>query len=431
MNTDHIYKILEDNNFSVSTDSRKISGGEVFFALGGENFDGNSFAADALEKGAKVAVIDNPLFKTENTVVVENVLKELQAVALKHRNNFNIPVLAITGSNGKTTTKEILARVLSKEYRVHYTRGNLNNHIGVPLTILSSPPDTGFMIVEMGASHKGEIKNLCHMAKPGYGLITNIGKAHLEGFGSLEAVAEAKSELYDYLENTGGYVFYNENDELLKQVVGQRRITSIPYMSPGEHRMKILEINQNPDLEILIEIDGVKYTCNTNLFGLYNVENILASLSVGLFFNISPERMQKAIESYMPDNNRSQIFKTGENTLICDSYNANPVSMFKSIQSFREYPGDRKTIILGDMLELGEYETEEHENILRELDSLGDVTVILVGKVFSSLARQYNMLAFESIEQLIKYLADNPVRNSLVLVKASRAIGLEKIYGLM
>jgi len=431
MKTDYIYKILEDNNFSFSTDSRKVSGGELFFALKGENFDGNRFATDALERGARAAVIDNQTFKTDYTIVVDNVIDELQAVALKHRNNFNIPVLAITGSNGKTTTKEILARVLAKDYEVHYTRGNLNNHIGVPLTILSSPANTEFMIVEMGANHKGEIRNLCHIARPDYGLITNIGKAHLEGFGSLEAVAEAKSELYDYIEAEGGYVFYNEDDEHVKYALGQRQITSIPYMRPGEHKMIIVEVNQTPHLGLLLEIDGEKYTFDTNLFGLYNVENILASLSIGLFFNISPDRMQRAIETYMPDNNRSQIFKTGKNTLICDSYNANPVSMSKSIQSFREYPGDRKTVILGDMLELGEYETDEHEEILRELAAVDDLKIILVGEVFNSLAQKYNMLAFESREQLMKYLIDNPIRDSLVLVKASRAMGLEKIYGFM
>ena len=428
---DIIYKILEDNNFSFSTDSRNLSAGEVFFALRGENFDGNRFAADALEKGAKVAVIDDPSFKTDKTIVVDNVIEVLQAVALKHRNKFNIPVLAITGSNGKTTTKEILARVLAKDYRVHYTRGNLNNHIGVPLTILSCPADTEFMIVEMGANHKGEIGNLCQMAKPGYGLITNIGKAHLEGFGSLEDVAEAKSELYDYIESEGGYVFYNENDERLKYAVAKRQVSSITYMSPGEHSLKILEISQNPNLEIRIEIDGIKYTYITNLFGLYNIENILASLAIGLFFNISPVRMQGAIESYMPDNNRSQIFKTGKNTLICDSYNANPVSMLKSIESFSEYQGNSKIVILGDMFELGEYEAEEHEKILRELVDHDDWTILLVGKVFSSMAHKYNLLAFESLEDLMKYLIDNPVRNSLVLVKASRAMEMEKIYGLM
>ncbi len=431
MITDIIYKILEDNNFSFSTDSRSVSAGEVFFAIRGENFDGNRFAADALEKGAEAAVIDDPSFKTDKTIVVDNVIEVLQAVALKHRNKFNIPVLAITGSNGKTTTKEILARVLGKDYRVHYTRGNLNNHIGVPLTILSCPADTEFMIVEIGANHKGEIGNLCQIAKPGYGLITNIGKAHLEGFGSLEDVAKAKSELYDYIESEGGYVFYNENDERLKYAVAKREVSSIPYMSPGEHSLKILEINQNPNLEISIEIDGIKYTYLTNLFGLYNIENILASLAIGLFFNVSPVRMQGAIESYMPDNNRSQIFKTGKNTLICDSYNANPVSMLKSIESFSEYPGESKIVILGDMFELGEYEAEEHEKILRELVTHDDWTILLVGKVFSSMAHKYNLPAFELLEDLMKYLTDNPVRNSLVLVKASRAMEMEKIYGLM
>ncbi|MEA1886111.1 MAG: UDP-N-acetylmuramoyl-tripeptide--D-alanyl-D-alanine ligase [Bacteroidota bacterium] len=431
MKTEYLYKILKDNSFNISIDSRKVSGGEVFFALKGENFDGNRFAPEALVKGATVAVIDDPSYERPNTVLVDNVLKELQALALKQRNIFNIPVLAITGSNGKTTTKEILSRVLAQEYKVHYTRDNLNNHIGVPLTLLSCPVDAGFMIVEMGANHIGEIRELCYIARPAYGLITNIGKSHLEGFGSLEAVARAKTELYDYIEAEGGYVFYNENDTFLTNAIRQRQITSVPYLRPGKHKINILEVNQMPHLGMLLEIDGVKYTFHTRLFGLYNLENVLAALSIGLFFNISPGRAQKAIASYMPVNNRSQILKTGKNTLICDSYNANPVSMSRSLESFRKYQGDNKTVILGDMFELGDYETEEHEKLLEELAAMDDLNVILVGKVFNSLARKYNMLSFESREQLIKYLEDKPVRDSLVLIKASRALGLEEIYRLL
>lgn len=431
MKTDYIYKILKDNNFSFSTDSRSISGGELFFALKGENFDGNRFASDALERGAIMAVIDNASFETDKTLLVDNVLEELQAAALKHRNSLNIPVLAITGSNGKTTTKELLAMVLAKDFRVHYTRGNLNNHIGVPITILSCPVNAEFMIVEIGANHKGEIRKLCQIAKPGYGLITNIGKAHLEGFGSLKDVAEAKSELYDFIESANGYVFYNENSDQLKEALEGRHISAIPYTKPADHTINLLKVDQSPHIGLLLEIDGIKYTFDTNLFGLYNIENILAAVSIGIFFNVSPERMQMAIESYMPDNNRSQIFKTGKNTLICDSYNANPVSMSKSIESFRKYPGDYKTVILGDMLELGEYETEEHDALLRELVEMHDLRIILVGEVFNSLAHKYNMLAFGSLEKLIKYLIDNPLTDSLVLVKASRAMELEKIYGLM
>lgn len=431
MKRENLYKILEDNNFNISIDSREVSGGEVFFALKGENFDGNRFAPEALEKGAAVAVIDDPKYVSPDTILVDNVLKELQSLALHHRNIFKIPVLAITGSNGKTTTKEMLSGVLAQEYKVHYTRDNLNNHIGVPLTLLSCPTDAGFMIVEMGANHRGEIRDLCHIARPGCGLITNIGKAHLEGFGSLEAVAQAKTELYDYIEAEGGYVFYNENDTLLENAIRQRQIKSVPYLEPGKHKINILEVNQMPHLGMLLEIDGIEYTFRTRLFGIYNLENVLAALSIGLFFNISPGKMQKAIESYIPLNNRSQIFKTGKNTIICDSYNANPVSMSRSLESFSKYDGDNKTVILGDMFELGDYEIEEHEKILQKLATMDDLKVILVGRVFNSLSGKYDMLAFESREQLMKYLVDKPVKDSLVLVKASRAIGLEEIYSLL
>ncbi|HCC71758.1 MAG TPA: UDP-N-acetylmuramoyl-tripeptide--D-alanyl-D-alanine ligase [Bacteroidales bacterium] len=431
MKTGTIYKILEDNNFSLSTDSRKVSEGDIFFALKGENFDGNEFAPEALKRGAIAAVIDNPLFESENTILVNDVIDELQAVAVKYRSKFNIPVLAITGSNGKTTTKELIARVLAKDYKVHYTKGNLNNHIGVPLTILDCPADTEFMIVEMGANHIGEIRKLCEIAQPNYGIVTNIGKAHLEGFSSFNGVVQAKSEMYDYLESEGGCVLYNDDDKTISELLSVRGIKKVPYTQPGDHILAVLEIRQNPQLAMIAQIDGEKYTFETNLFGLYNKENILASLSVGLYFNIPPAKMQRVIESYMPDNNRSQVFKTGKNILICDSYNANPVSMSRSIESFRDYPGNKKTVILGDMLELGDYEIEEHEKILTELAAMDEMNIILVGEIFDSVAHKYNMLSFNSLEQLMTYLIDNPLRDNLVLVKASRALGLEKIYGLM
>ncbi len=431
MKTRIIYKLLEDNSFKLSTDSREVSGGEIFFALKGENFDGNKYAREALNKGALAAVIDNPGYKSGNCILVNNVTEELQAVARKYRNNFNIPVLAVTGSNGKTTTKEILARVLSGNYKVHYTRGNLNNHIGVPLTLLGCPLDADFMIVEMGANHRGEISKLCQIAEPGYGLVTNIGRAHLEGFGSFEGIVEAKSELYDYIEAEGVCVFYNENNEVLRNILAGRKVKKLPYKEPGNHKLSVVEVKHNPRLELLVDIDGEKYTFKTKLFGIYNLENIIAALSVGLYFNIPPVEMQKAIESYIPDNNRSQVLESVNNTLICDSYNANPDSMSLSIESFRKYTGNNKILILGDMFELGEYETEEHEKILRELSSMDDLEVILVGRVFNSLAPGYDMLSFETREQLMQYLVDKPVRNSLVLVKASRALGLEKIYSLL
>ncbi|MDT8401042.1 MAG: UDP-N-acetylmuramoyl-tripeptide--D-alanyl-D-alanine ligase [Bacteroidales bacterium] len=431
MKTDTIYKLLEANGFALSTDSRNIAGGELFFALKGDKFNGNIFAGDAMKRGAITAVIDDPRYVTDNTILVDDVTASLQAVAMKYRNSFDIPVLALTGSNGKTTTKEMLARVLSNNYNVHYTRGNLNNHIGVPLTLLACPQDAEFMIIEMGANHKGEIRDLCRMAQPGYGLVTNIGRAHLEGFSSLKGVLEAKSELYDYIEASGGWVFYNENNNILKNVLENRSINKIPYNEPGKHSLSVRGLKYDPTLELLAGIDGEEATFKTKLFGNYNLENLLACLAVGLYFDIPALSMQVAIEAYEPDNNRSQVLKTARNTLICDSYNANPDSMSKAIASFIQARGDKKVIILGDMLELGECRVKEHKKILEQLSSRDDLTVILVGEIFNSLASAYSMLSFETREQLMEHLADNEIINSLVLVKASRALGLEKIYGLL
>ncbi|MDZ7738610.1 MAG: UDP-N-acetylmuramoyl-tripeptide--D-alanyl-D-alanine ligase [Bacteroidales bacterium] len=339
MKEDSVYKILESNGFNISVDSRKTEPGDVFFALKGENFNGNEFAAEALKRGAVAAVIDDPGYTGSKTVLVENAENELQAVARMHRKKIDIPVLAITGSNGKTTTKELLAKVLSNNFCVHSTSGNLNNHIGVPLTILSCSPDTDFMIVEMGANHVGEIRQLCDIAMPDYGLITNIGKAHLEGFGSLEGVKRAKSELYEYLSSVGGTAFYDENNSILRDLVNRDGINPVPYLQPGQHNISVLEVSQVPGLRLTAAIDGEKINIETSLFGIYNLENVLAALSTGLYFDIPADKIKRAIEAYRPDNNRSQILKTEKNILICDSYNANPVSMQKSLDAFALYPG--------------------------------------------------------------------------------------------
>ncbi len=432
MKADYIYRILERNGFNISIDSRKTKPGDVFFAIKGENFNGNEFAAEAIKRGSVAAVIDDPEYTVgSKTVLVEDAENELQAVARIHRKEMDIPVLAITGSNGKTTTKELLARVLSNNFRIHYTRGNLNNHIGVPLTILSCSPGTGFLIVEMGANHVGEIRKLCDIAMPDYGLITNIGKAHLEGFGSLEGVKRAKSELYDYISSVGGVVFYDENNLILRDLVNRDGIDAVPYLQPGQHSISVLEVSQVPGLRILADIDGEKINIETSLFGIYNLENVLAAMSIGLYFDIPADKIRRAIEAYQPDNNRSQILKTEKNTLICDSYNANPVSMQKSLDAFVEYPGNKKTVILGDMFELGDYEHREHENILRIMASMEGIDIILVGRVFHELAAKYNMLSFRSVDELKKWLDEMPVQDSIVLIKGSRALGLEKIYGMM
>jgi len=431
METDKIYGILSDNGFNLTTDSRNVKPGDVFFALRGDNFNGNRYAADALVKGASLAVIDDPGYFSAGTLLVEDVLDELQAVATRHRLSMDIPVLAVTGSNGKTTTKELMAMVLAQKYKIHYTRGNLNNHIGVPLTILSCPPETEFMIVEMGANHKGEIKQLCNIARPGYGIITNVGKAHLEGFGSLQGIIEAKSELYDYIHSVNGYVFFNEYDQLLRDLVEKKSIKAVPYSKPGSHSLVIHEISAGPPLKLTAGIDGQKYTIGTNLFGIYNIENLAASMATGLYFGVPPQPLKEALEAYIPENNRSQILRTAKNILVCDSYNANPVSMEKSIDSFIEDRQQDMMMILGDMFELGDYEDTEHDKILQKLALIEGAEIIVVGKVFHSLAGKYKILSFPSRDELAEYLRARPAEGKLILVKASRAIGLEQIYDLM
>lgn len=431
MSTELIFIALEKSGFKVSTDSRMIGEGDVFFALQGDNFDGNKYAGEAIAGGASCAVIDNPEYLSEKTILVDDCLKALQQVAGEYRKRLHIPVLAITGSNGKTTSKELLARILGKKHKLHYTRGNLNNHIGLPLTILSCPADTEFLIIEMGASHVSEIKTLCRIAQPAYGIITNIGKAHLEGFGSLQGVIKAKSELFDYLEENNGKAFVNGNDELLSTLAAQRKLDVIPYLKPASHSISISEISQTPQLELDLLIDSKEYQLATNLFGIHNRDNIIVAISVGLYFEVPVSDILAAIESYLPDNNRSQIFNTGRNTLICDSYNANPDSMQKALESFSHISGKDKTVILGDMFELGEYAIEEHERIINYLLEMDDINILLIGEVFHSLAEKYKLISFSTTTDLIKHLSETPLRDNYILIKGSRSLELERIYGMV
>lgn len=306
MNTEHIYKIFKDSA-GIATDSRKVSDNQLFFALWGENFNGNKYAADALSKGACCAVIDDPQYESEKTFLVDDCLAELQALALHHRKQLNIPVIAITGTNGKTTTKELLAAILAKKYKVHFTKGNLNNHIGVPLTILSASVDTQIMIVEMGANHIGEIKALCHVAEPDYGLITNIGTAHIEGFGSFEGVVKAKTELYEYLRKVNGVALYNDKDALITEKIFKYVNRAVPFSDPTG---TLLTLEQEPsDIKLLLKAsyNHKDYTINTNLFGKYNYWNVKAAMAVGLFFEVAMEDITASIEQYSPSNNRSQV----------------------------------------------------------------------------------------------------------------------------
>ncbi|MEZ4999471.1 MAG: UDP-N-acetylmuramoyl-tripeptide--D-alanyl-D-alanine ligase [Bacteroidales bacterium] len=367
MTGNRLYDLFLTAGGKAVTDSRRVMDGDIFFALRGENFNGNDFAIKAIEKGASLAVVDDPGITGEGIYYVEDVLAALQSLAIIHRRNMDVPVLAITGSNGKTTTKELVATVLATKYRVHFTPGNLNNHIGVPLTILSAPPETELMIIEMGANHGGEIRRLCEIADPGYGLITNIGRAHLEGFGSPEGVVAAKSELYQHLGDNGGRIIYNNRDPLLSAIVDSSGIKAYSYEAPGNSAVRMEGYRLVPGLTVDIGIDGTAYTIETGLFGIHNVDNIMAAVACGLVFNVGAGDIARSLNGYSPDNNRSQLMVTETNTVICDSYNANPTSVANAIRSFMDYPGEPKTIILGDMLELGSYAIEEHTGIVNLL----------------------------------------------------------------
>jgi UDP-N-acetylmuramoyl-tripeptide--D-alanyl-D-alanine ligase len=423
MHTDLLYSIFKESA-GITTDSRNIRKGEIFFALWGEKYNGNEYAAEALSKGAAYAVIDDPDFESGNTILVDDSLLELQALATCHRKELRTPTIAITGTNGKTTTKELIAAVLSRKFRVHYTRGNLNNHIGVPLTILSAPLNSELLIVEMGASHPGEIKALCEIARPDYGIITNIGKAHIEGFGSFERIVNAKIELYEYLKKVNGIALYNEKNTLLSEKIFKIVNRAVPYSDPAGTDL-ITEINyEDIMLSISATYNHQTYKVKTNLFGSYNLENVKAAIATGLFFDVIITEALDAIEKYVPDNNRSEIRKTGSNTLICDSYNSNPSSLSKVLEAFDQIKSEKKVCIIGDMLELGVDSEEEHLKILEAIKAYAFERVYLVGRIFSS-------LAFTDSESLVSYLRRSPIKESLILIKGSRGIMLEKIYSIL
>ena len=430
MKTDQIYELFKKST-GINTDSRTIKKGEIFFALWGESYNGNKYAADALEKGASYAVIDDPLLETENTILVDDTLFELQALASHHRKVLNVPVLAITGTNGKTTTKELIASILSKTKRVHYTKGNLNNHIGVPLTILSAPDDTEMMVIEMGASHIGEIRSLCLIAKPDFGIITNIGTAHIEGFGSYDGVVKAKTELYEHLRKVNGVALYNDKDPLLSEKIYRMVNRAVPFSDPTGIELQ-LEITES---DLLLRLRAVyqnkSFEIYTNLFGNYNYENVKGAIATGLFFDVPMDEIVAAIGEYHPENNRSQVITTGKNTLICDSYNANPSSMLTAIQSFSEISSEQKVIILGDMLELGEKAESEHIRILQELKSIKPDLVYLVGPVFKKISGEYGYQSFPDTGKLSDYLKKKALKGFTIFIKGSRGIALEKVYDLL
>ena len=430
MKTVQLYNLLKESG-GITTDSRTAGKGQIFFALWGGKYNGNEFASEAIKNGASWAVIDDPLFETEKTILVDDCLLELQALSSHYREELNVPVIAIAGTNGKTTTKELLAAIMAKKYKVHYTRGNLNNHIGVPLTILSAPSGTEMMIIEMGANHIGEITILCQIAKPDYGIITNIGTAHIEGFGSFDGVVKAKTELYEYLRKVNGLALYNDSNPLLREKIFKIVNRAVPFSNPAG--IELLVEPESTDLKLSLKATFHQHTYNihTNLFGSYNIENVKASIAAGLFLGAEMEDIIDAVENYQPANNRSQINITKNNTLICDSYNANPTSMNAALESFSGIKGDRKLVIAGDMLELGEKSEEEHTRFINELKSHNIENALLVGPVFQKISSKSGFRSFYDVISLLKFLQEEPVRGNTILIKGSRGIGLEKIYDLL
>jgi UDP-N-acetylmuramoyl-tripeptide--D-alanyl-D-alanine ligase len=431
MKTEQLYRIFREESSGVSTDSRTIKKGQLFFALWGQNFNGNKYATEALDKGASYAVIDDPVYENEKTILVDDCLIELMALAAHHRKMIKAPVLAITGTNGKTTTKELIAAILSKKLRIHYTKGNLNNEIGLPLTILSAPESTEMMILEMGANHLGEIRSLCNVARPDYGIITNVGNAHLEGFGSFEGVLKAKTELYEYLRKVNGIAIYNDKNPYLTEKIYKLVNRGVPYTNPTGVELTVEALPSEMNLAVRITYQHKTYDIQTGLFGAYNLENIIAAIATGLFLGVEMDDIGEAIGKYEPGNNRSQIKTTQNNTLVCDSYNANPTSMVLALKSFFELKTTRRVLILGDMLELGDKSEEEHLKLIEVIQSLKPEKVLLVGSAFQKISAQSGYKSFKDTGSLREYLKAEPIKGSLILIKGSRGMTLEKIYDLL
>ena len=405
MNWDFLIKNKE--SLSVSTDTRNLPAGCVYFALRGETFDGNKFAKQALESGASLAVIDNPEYALlEGTLLVPNTLLALQDLARAWRRELGLPIIGITGTNGKTTTKELLATVLSTKYNIHYTQGNLNNQIGVPLTLLQITRAHEMAIVEMGASHPGDIKELVDIAEPNYGLITNVGRAHLQGFGSFEGVQQTKRELYDYLVAHEGIIFRNADNPYLEKML----LSACENLKFKIQNSKLYTTGTMPS--------------GTNLVGSYNAENVSAAICVGEHFGIAREQALEAIRQYVPTNKRSQFMQTPTNKLVVDAYNANPTSMFASINAFE---GD--TFILGEMKELGDYAHLEHQNIVNMLAERKATQVYLVGKEWMQTTAPY--ACFQDVAELREFILSHPIQNAYILLKGSRGVQLEKIIDLL
>ncbi|MGF1554802.1 UDP-N-acetylmuramoyl-tripeptide--D-alanyl-D-alanine ligase [Paucihalobacter sp.] len=427
MNTPKLYELFLQSSI-ICTDTRNISRNCMFVALKGNNFNGNDFAIQALEQGAKYVIVDKDLNSNSNKIIlVKDTLKTLQELANYHRKQLKTTIIALTGSNGKTTTKELLSAVLSTQYKTVSTFGNLNNHIGVPLTLLSIKKDTEIAIVEMGANHQKEIEILCHIAEPDFGLITNFGKAHLEGFGGIEGVIKGKSELYDHLKKHNKFIFVNEDDTLqIKQTKGYKNTISFGSKS-----------DSNADLELLtsqplISVNYKGTTVNSNLAGHYNFNNIAIAIAVGTYFKIDKNHIISAIENYLPTNNRSQIIELNGNKILMDAYNANPTSMMAALENFKQISHPDKVLFLGDMFELGNDAPKEHQAIVNYLENNPVEQVFLLGENFSKTKVSKSFIQqYASFQDLNSQFNKNDLKNKFILIKGSRGMALERLLDII
>lgn len=415
---------------TVTTDTRNCPKDSIFFALKGANFNGNEYAAKAIELGCKYAIVDEVKYAdiTKNILLVEDCLKALQDLAHYHRKKFTIPVIGITGTNGKTTTKELVTAVLTKEFKVLATLGNLNNHIGVPLTLLKLRKEHEIAVIEMGASHVGEIKALSEIADPTFGIITNIGHAHIEGFGSYENIIKTKSELYDYIrERKDGKIFIDANNQLLNSL--SEGITAIQYGQEDHLFVRGKVVDNNPYMQFAWQFSKNDHLVQTHLIGDYNLPNALTAVAVGKYFGVNTSLICEAITEYIPTNNRSQLVQTAHNTLLVDAYNANPTSMNAALQNFSKLNVPNKVVILGDMRELGKDTEMEHQAVVDKLASGNIAEAYLIGENFSKTDTTYPR--FETLDNFLVYLKEKPLLEKNVLIKGSRGIQLEKCVDLL
>lgn len=408
----------------VTTDSRNCPEGSMFIALKGETFNGNAFAAQALKQGCRYAVIDESEYAGEGTILVDNCLQALQQLANYHRRQLKTPVIGITGTNGKTTTKELISTVLSRKFNTLYTEGNFNNHIGVPLTLLRLTKEHEMAVVEMGANHPGEIKTLVHIAEPDYGIITNVGKAHLQGFGSFEGVIRTKGELYDFLRAKGGATIFIQNENPYLNGIAEG-LTCVRYGQTAGLYVSGELISCSPFLSFRWTAEGVSHEVNTHLIGSYNLDNMLAAAAIGRYFGVSDDDISSALVSYLPHNNRSQLKETADNKLIVDAYNANPTSMMAALKNFRQVEAPHKMVILGDMKELGEASREEHQKVVDYLKECGFDRVVLVGPEFAAATHSYQ--TFQHVDEVLADIRMHKTQGYYILIKGSNSMKLSQL----